>query len=342
MKRLALTILLIALAPVVVWGQTATPTCADNCTQTPIALTSGQCITGSTGDYNDDFRPDCGGYADSFFGRDVVYMVTVGAGSVLTLIGHADFDADFAIGSSCDANTADELCVDKSSTYATPACGSLTYDTSGFVNESVSVEADTYYIWVDARGGGDESGEFGLEVSWATFTPTPTPTNTPVPTVTPTATDTPAPTVTPTPTDTPVPTATPTDTPEPTATPTTTNTPVPTASPTATDTPAPTATPTPTCSPVCSGYPCNTKATVGSVSTFILASSSTRTELEIVNDSDEVVYLALGDYAEMNEGIRLNASGGSWNGQKSNGDVYTGTVYAICSSGSKVICVTEL
>lgn len=65
-----------------------------------------------------------------------------------------------------------------------------------------------------------------------------------------------------------------------------------------------------------------------------------RNLLTLVNDSDEAIYVATGGAAAvMNKGIRLNAAGGmfSWDGA----DVPQGWVYAICSSGSKVLTVQE-
>lgn len=80
-----------------------------------------------------------------------------------------------------------------------------------------------------------------------------------------------------------------------------------------------------------------TGVTVGSTSTSVLTSNASRVEMIIVNDSDEEVYLNLSGTAVMNEGIRLNADGGSFVTK-----AYSGAVTAICSSGGKVLTVTEL
>lgn len=76
---------------------------------------------------------------------------------------------------------------------------------------------------------------------------------------------------------------------------------------------------------------------VGSNSTEILDSDSLRKLLILTNDSDEIIYLSMdGSAAEMNKGIRLNASGGSILldtkilGNKING---------ICTSGGKNLLV---
>lgn len=83
----------------------------------------------------------------------------------------------------------------------------------------------------------------------------------------------------------------------------------------------------------------NSSVTVGSSSTSVLSENTSRNFVEIVNDSDEVVYLKLGSGATLNSGIRLNANGGSFWINKDN--LYTGAITAICSSGSKNITVVE-
>jgi len=80
----------------------------------------------------------------------------------------------------------------------------------------------------------------------------------------------------------------------------------------------------------------NTGVTVGSSSTVALALNHQRLEAIFVNDSDEVIYLFRGTPAVLNQGIRLNASGGSYIE-----DVYLGAFTAICASGSKVLTVSE-
>lgn len=73
--------------------------------------------------------------------------------------------------------------------------------------------------------------------------------------------------------------------------------------------------------------------TVGATSTTILAANANRNFADFVNDSDEVIYLALGGAAVMNKGIRLNAAGGNFEINSTN--IFLGAVYAICSTGSK-------
>lgn len=83
----------------------------------------------------------------------------------------------------------------------------------------------------------------------------------------------------------------------------------------------------------------NTKVTIGSTLTTVLALKSTRRYASFVNDSDETIYLSLGATATMNKGIRLNANGGVFEIRKGNG--YNGIITAICSSGSKNLTVVE-
>jgi len=56
----------------------------------------------------------------------------------------------------------------------------------------------------------------------------------------------------------------------------------------------------------------NTAISVGDTSTTILAANANRKYALIVNDSDTVIYLALGAAAIVNNGIRLNANGGAY------------------------------
>lgn len=79
------------------------------------------------------------------------------------------------------------------------------------------------------------------------------------------------------------------------------------------------------------------KVSVGNTSTSILASNASRKAAIIVNDSDETIYLNLSATAVLNEGIRINANGGSHREE-----MYTGAITGISASGSKNVTVTEL
>lgn len=78
---------------------------------------------------------------------------------------------------------------------------------------------------------------------------------------------------------------------------------------------------------------------INSTSTSILSTNATRFFASFVNDSNETIYLSLGASAVMNQGIRLNADGGSFEINETN--LYIGPVSAICSSGGKRLTVLE-
>lgn len=81
----------------------------------------------------------------------------------------------------------------------------------------------------------------------------------------------------------------------------------------------------------------NTKATMGVASATVLANNSERISAIIVNDSDTAVYIACASTAVLNEGIRLNAYGGSVTFQN-----YTGIITGISSAGAKNVTVYEV
>lgn len=76
--------------------------------------------------------------------------------------------------------------------------------------------------------------------------------------------------------------------------------------------------------------------------TAVVADNPSREELTLVNDGANVVYLqfpkapGLTTAAIANNGLRLNASGGSWTTQ-----TYTGPVRAIAVGGTSVVTVAE-
>jgi len=82
-----------------------------------------------------------------------------------------------------------------------------------------------------------------------------------------------------------------------------------------------------------------TKVSVGATDTQVLVANSARKFAVFVNDSDTVIYLDLSATAVINEGIRLNANGGSYEINLLN--LYTGEVSAISSVATKNLCVTE-
>lgn len=81
-------------------------------------------------------------------------------------------------------------------------------------------------------------------------------------------------------------------------------------------------------------------ANVGSTSTRMLERNINRFYVALVNDSDEEIYLSLGQTSVSNKGIRLNSGGGSYEINTMN--PYNGYIEAICASGGKKLCVIEV
>ena len=81
---------------------------------------------------------------------------------------------------------------------------------------------------------------------------------------------------------------------------------------------------------------------MGTSTAAVLAASSDRKYALIINDSDTVVYLKLGAAAVANEGIRLTASGGSFEMSPQIGNLDQRAINGIIGSGSgKVVVVSQ-
>lgn len=87
--------------------------------------------------------------------------------------------------------------------------------------------------------------------------------------------------------------------------------------------------------------PTHTWPVIGAADTVALAANANRLYACFVNDGTEPIYLYLGDDAVMNKGIRLNASGGSYEMSRELGNLYTGAINGICASGGMTLLVTE-
>lgn len=85
----------------------------------------------------------------------------------------------------------------------------------------------------------------------------------------------------------------------------------------------------------------HTVVSVTTTTTQLLAANTNRLYVCLVNDSDEAIYIKFGVAAVLNEGIRLNANGGTYEMSKELGNLYTGSINAISVSGSKNMLVTE-
>lgn len=75
------------------------------------------------------------------------------------------------------------------------------------------------------------------------------------------------------------------------------------------------------------------------VSTEVRPITENRAELDLVNDSDRIIYLGFGNAAVVGSGKRLNAQGGSYHMGPEN--LFYGTVNAICVGGPANLCVSE-
>lgn len=87
----------------------------------------------------------------------------------------------------------------------------------------------------------------------------------------------------------------------------------------------------------------NDGVTVANTTTEVLAANNDRSFARFSNDSDEVIYLALGAAAVANKGIRLAPGTTAYDSsfELNSTNLFKGAVNAICSSGSKILCVVE-
>lgn len=82
-------------------------------------------------------------------------------------------------------------------------------------------------------------------------------------------------------------------------------------------------------------------AAMGAASVQVIPENKHRTGAWLINDSDVVIYLAIGRAAVANKGIRLNAAGGAWEITKDN--LVRGVINGIAASGSgKNLCAVEI
>lgn len=83
-------------------------------------------------------------------------------------------------------------------------------------------------------------------------------------------------------------------------------------------------------------------ATIAATSTEVLKQEPRRRRVTFVNDSDSIIYLSKGGIAITNSGIRLNASGGSYEDvEDSKGYIYRGPYYAISDGAGHVLTYVE-
>lgn len=78
---------------------------------------------------------------------------------------------------------------------------------------------------------------------------------------------------------------------------------------------------------------------IGTTLVELLPQNPARSYCLIQNDSDTAIYLGLGFPVAVNQGIRINASGGYFEINRIN--PYTGRIFAITSAATKKVMVTE-
>ena len=85
----------------------------------------------------------------------------------------------------------------------------------------------------------------------------------------------------------------------------------------------------------------HTAVTAAATSTAALAANADRQYALLVNDSDAAIYIKLGATAVANQGIRINANGGSYEMSDRIGNMYHGAINCISAAGGKVLLVSE-
>jgi len=103
--------------------------------------------------------------------------------------------------------------------------------------------------------------------------------------------------------------------------------------------------PLPTTAVTCSTneiIPTHTAVNVTNASGQIVGANNNRKYLLIENDSDEVIYINLGNAAVVNRGIRLNSNGGAYEISAGLGNLYVGTINAVHGGiGIANVMITE-
>lgn len=85
----------------------------------------------------------------------------------------------------------------------------------------------------------------------------------------------------------------------------------------------------------------STVATAGITSGVALAANANRKYARFINDSDNTIYLKIGAAAVLNQGIRLNANGGSYEMSAATGNLDLRAVYCITTLAGQNLIVGE-
>ena len=85
----------------------------------------------------------------------------------------------------------------------------------------------------------------------------------------------------------------------------------------------------------------HTTASMTTATAAVLALNTAREYALIVNDGSATVYIKVGAAAVANEGIRINANGGSYEMSRALGNLSTVAINGITATGAAVLLVTE-
>jgi hypothetical protein len=87
---------------------------------------------------------------------------------------------------------------------------------------------------------------------------------------------------------------------------------------------------------------CHTVCDVGKTSTLVVGVNPNRRYLLVINDSDETIYIAHGEPAQLNRGVRIEKNGGREEYSLSRANLCQHPIYAIQSKNTpKRLLVTE-
>ena len=85
----------------------------------------------------------------------------------------------------------------------------------------------------------------------------------------------------------------------------------------------------------------HTAVSCATTTTEALAAKTDRISALFVNNGTASIYIKIGEAAVLNEGIRLNANGGSYYMTAANGNLDSEAINCIVASGTETILVTE-
>jgi len=85
----------------------------------------------------------------------------------------------------------------------------------------------------------------------------------------------------------------------------------------------------------------HTAVSCATTTTEALAANTSRISALFINDGTAVIYMKIGESAVLNQGIRINANGGSYYMTYDDGNLDSEAVNCIVASGTETILVTQ-